>query len=117
MRRNVYPSLVGKARTEKQLAMHPDVAEALKPIAQTVGLVFPWKSPAQVYAWLTPLCAELGVKFTPHQARHEFASRMNEVAGATPADLVRLGTWTTTASIERYISPSDAHTRSMLAKL
>lgn len=110
---------VGKARTEKIIAMHPDV-EAMFRIYKrksATGRVFPWDTNDQVYSWLKPLCSQLGVTFTPHMGRHEFASKLNEVAGATPSDLVRLGTWTTTSSIDRYIHPSDEHTRSMLAKL
>jgi integrase len=108
---------VGKARAEKVLPLHPDTVAALAGLKQIRKHVFPWRSSAQVYAWLKPLCARLDIRFTPHMARHEFASRLNELCGATPSDLKHLGTWTTEASIGRYISPSNEHTRAMLARL
>lgn len=63
--------------------------------------VFPWAAPGAVYRWLRPLCRKLGVRFTPHMARHEFASSARE-HGATARDLVDAGTWTSERSTARY---------------
>jgi integrase len=79
--------------------------------------VFPWGTGAKVYAWLRPLCAKLDVRFTPHMGRHEFASRLNEVAKATTDDIVALGTWTSTANVQRYIHSTPEHTRALLEQL
>lgn len=107
---------IGKARTTKVVAAHPDTLAALKALDMTGKRVFSWKSPQSVYGWLKPLCESLDIRFTPHMARHEFASRMNEL-GASMIDLTRLGTWESTGSLSRYINPSDDHTRGLLAKL
>lgn len=107
---------IGKARTQKTVAMHADVAVALKSLDRKGKRVFSWKSPQSVYQWLKPLAEKVGVRFTPHMARHEFASRLNEL-GASMTDLTKLGTWESTGSLGRYISPSDDHMRGLLAQL
>lgn len=41
------------------------------------GAVFPWRTRSGVYKWLRPLCKRLGVKFTPHMARHYLGKELN----------------------------------------
>ena len=110
---------VGKTGRWKQVAMHDQVLEALAPIAPrepgAAGPVFPWRTRAGVYKWLRPLAAGLGVKFTPHMARHEFGGGYRE-AGATSRDLVDLGTWTSPKSTERYQHAGTEHARALLAR-
>lgn len=108
---------IGKARTEKLIAMHPKVQAVLTALPQTNGAVFPWTDRRQVYSWLTPMCARLGIRFTPHMGRHQFASELNEKAGATPFDLCAVSTWTNPRSPAHYISATDGHARGLLAKL
>lgn len=107
---------IGKARTLKCVPMHPDVAVALKSLDGKGKRVFSWKSSQSVYSWLVPLAAKMKVRFTPHMARHEFASRLNEL-GASMIDLTKLGTWESVGSLAKYINPSDRHTRGLLAQL
>jgi integrase len=109
---------VGKVRREKTVVMHPEVFEAIANMAlPSAGRIFKWKYRQGVYAWLRPLCAELGIVFTPHMARHEYATALHASAGAGPADLVGLGTWTSPRSTERYTHAIDDHHRAMAAKL
>ncbi len=108
---------VTKARTWKVVQMHPDVFEALAavPAPERKGRLFPWRDRFAVYRWLKPLCKSLGVTFTPHQARHAFASDLN-AAGATDADLVNAGSWTSPKAIARYTEVDRHHARATLAK-
>lgn len=76
-------------------ALHPEIFEALAAIPEDerghrhrgVGrnltftgehddYVFPWHNSHGVYAWLRPMCRQLGVAFTPHMARHTLATEM-----------------------------------------
>lgn len=108
---------VGKARRWKMVQMHPDVFEALAAIPETerTGRLFPWTDRFGVYRWLRPLCKRLGVTFTPHMARHAFASDLN-AAGATDADLMNAGSWTSMRAIARYTEVDRNHARATLAK-
>lgn len=56
------------------LANDPDVQKG-------EGLLFPWKHRYRVYAWLRPLTKKLGVRFTPHMARH-WLGRNLDASGA-----------------------------------
>lgn len=81
------------------------------------GFVFPWRQASQIYFWLRPLCRKLGIKFTPHMARHEFASAMREQAGATPRDLVDAGSWTSERSTARYDRAPAERARALINKV
>lgn len=108
---------VTKARRWKVIQMHPDVFEALAaiPQAERTGRLFRWHDRFAVYRWLRPLCREVGVTFTPHMARHAFASDLN-AAGATAADLTNAGSWTSPKSTARYTEVDRGHARATLAK-
>ena len=54
-----------------------------------------------MYRWLTPLRKRLGIEFTPHMARHTFASELGD-RDASSTDLVKLSTWTNEKSVSRY---------------
>lgn len=106
---------VGKARKWKEVVMHPATFEMLCTRNLTGKHVFPWRTRSGVYKWLWKLCKRLGVRFTPHMARHEFGGSLREVGG-TGRDLKDLGTWTSTASTERYQHADSDHHRSLIAK-
>lgn len=121
---------VAKSARWKTVAMHDAVFEALASIPRDLSAealakaeggggperVFPWADRHQVYNWLRPLCKRLGVRFTPHMARHAFASALSE-AGATDHDLVDVGSWTSHKSIRPYRHTAPDHHRRTLAKL
>lgn len=105
---------ISKARQWKAIAMHDEVHDALASLKADEGRVFPWKDRHAVYKWLRPLCKRLGVRFTPHMARHDFASSLRE-AGRTPRDLVDIGTWTSEKSTAAYDTATEGHKRAILA--
>lgn len=83
--------------------LHDDVVKELRavPAKKRAGHVFPWRSTSGVYKWLRPLCKTLKVRFTPHQARHSFATwRLNK--GISVPDLMEAGNWRDPKSLLRY---------------
>lgn len=108
----LYVPKVGKW---KAIAMHPDTFEVLANLDMKGETVFPWKDRHEVYKWLRPLCKKLGIKFTPHMARHDFASMLRE-QGATPRDLVDVGTWTSEKSTAVYDTANEAHKREIISR-
>lgn len=108
---------VRKAKAWKVVQMQADVLEALAavPEAERTGRLFPWSDRFAVYRWLRPLCRRLGVRFTPHMARHEFASSLNAV-GATNASIAAAGSWTSVRSVERYTEVDREEVRDTLGK-
>jgi len=103
---------VRKARTWKAMPMHDDVFLAL---ANRVGprqeRVFPWTR-WQVYHWLRALTERLGVRFTPHMARHEFGSLIRDGRA-----LVEVGSWTSEKSTARYVSGDAEYRRAILQRV
>ncbi|MBK8175989.1 MAG: tyrosine-type recombinase/integrase [Rhodospirillales bacterium] len=65
------------------------------------GRVFPWLNRSNVYRWLKPWCKSIGVAFTPHMARVEFASRLSE-GGQSHTVIADVGTWTDIRVVARY---------------
>jgi hypothetical protein len=103
---------VRKARTWKTMPMHDDVFLAL---ANRVGprqeRVFPWTR-WQVYHWLREITQRLGVRFTPHMARHEFGSLIRDGKA-----LVEVGSWTSEKSTARYVSGDAEFRRAILQRV
>lgn len=112
---------VSKSGRWKTVEMHDETFRVLANLPtdgsdRRAGRVFPWRTRWRVYDWLTPLCDRLKVAFTPHMARHEFAGTLRE-HGATQRDLVDVGTWTSTKSVERYDHAPESHARDVLHRL
>lgn len=63
-----------------------------------------------------PLCQRTGVRFTPHMARHDFATALNE-HDASPRDIVGASTWTSEKSVHRYTDVDMKRAREILARL
>lgn len=107
---------ISKSNTWKTIPLHEDVFIALANADKAGCHVFPWRTRSGVYKWLRPLCKRLGVRFTPHMARHEFGSGLGE-RSATSRDLVDVGTWTSEKSVQRYVNPSEAHRREVINRV
>lgn len=103
---------VRKAWTWKTMAMHDDVFLALaNRQGERPEMVFPWTR-WQVYHWLKKLTGELGVRFTPHMARHEFGSIIRDGKA-----LVAVGTWTSEKSTARYVTGDAEYHRQILKRV
>lgn len=96
-----------------------DVREALcaeVPPERRVGRVFSWGDRHNVYRWLKPHCKKLGIRFTPHMARHSFATWAVN-AGADTQALMELGGWQSLKSIQRYAKVSQERIRQVLDRV
>jgi integrase len=109
---------VGKARTWKLVTMHPEVLAELRGVSEVArtGPLFPWRRRERLYPSLRRLCQAAGVSFTPHQARHDFASDLND-EDVSAVDIVNVCTWTSTKSVERYIKTHRKRAKVVLSKL
>jgi len=108
---------IKKVQKWKTVPMHQAVFAAMQDVQIQRGNIFPWETRQGVYKWLSPLCERLGVRFTPHMARHAFGSALHEQAHATTRDIRDLGTWTSERSVSRYVTPTAAHIRGLLDRL
>lgn len=59
-------------------ALHDEVWDALANDPPVGRWLFPWRTKSGVYKWLRPYCKGLGIKFTPHMARHSLGKWLNE---------------------------------------
>lgn len=120
----------GKSRGWKTVPANAGVVALLANIAARRGepirdgrkrrrddaFVFPWRSRWSVYNWLKPLARRLGVTITPHMLRHEFGSRHHE-AGADTLDLVAIGSWASSKSVERYCHSDIEHANAVINRI
>lgn len=107
---------VSKTDEWKTHPLQKDVLQALVdevPSERRVGRVFPWGNKSNVYRWLKPYCRELGIHFTPHMARHSFATwATNE--GVGPIELMAAGGWKDIKSVKRYSQVNPDRVRQIL---
>lgn len=71
------------------------------------GRVFPWGDRHNVYRWLKPLCARLGVTYTPHQSRHAMATDLRAL-GYDMKAIAERGLWRDERSAGRYVHHRSA---------
>lgn len=102
----------GSNKTDElgQLGLSPEmvVMLATAPLLPA-GRVFPWRDRHGVYRWLRPLCARLGVSYTPHRSRHAMATDLRAL-GYDMHAIAQRGLWRDPRSAERYV-----HHRSLAA--
>lgn len=115
--RQVFQLRVTKAAKVKIIAMDPEVFEALAavPERERHGRVLPWVSRSSYYKHLHKIAGELGIRFTPHMARHAFGTDLN-AQNATEADLVNAGSWTSARSVKRYVHTDIDRGREILSR-
>jgi len=68
---------IGKSGRWTEAPLHDDVAALLAAdpdLRRGAGRLFPWRARSGVYRWLRPLAARLGLRFTPHMARHSIGA-------------------------------------------
>lgn len=94
----LYVSKIDQWRT---VGLDPAVVVALGNVVDQTGPLFRWKTKSGVYKPLRALCARLGIKFTPHMARHSMATWAN-AAGIPLRTIMDMGNWLDHKSVIRY---------------
>lgn len=101
-----------------EVPLHDDAVALLAEIPEgdRNGNLFPWPDRWAVYEWLWPLTKRLGVRFTPHMARHTFATQL-AAGGASSFDLLATGNWTDLKSVKRYTRLDRERARTVINRL
>jgi len=105
--------VTGKTRQAHTVPMHPDVWAALE-ADPPVGPLFPWRARWRFYKELHPLVRRLGVTFTPHMARHLFATS-KRAQGWDLVDIMEAGGWRDLKSVQRYGRANPDRIRALIA--
>ena len=80
-----------------------------------VGRVFPWLRHA-LFQRLQPLCDRTGIFFTPHMARHSFATWL-AAEGANVKEIMEAGAWRDLRSVMRYVNVDERRVRATINKI
>lgn len=98
-------------------ALDPMVRDALANLpGDHTGRVFPWETRWGAAIALRKLGAAVGLRFTPHMARHTMATQAVS-AGADLKTVMRLGDWVSLKSVIRYADSEEARQREILTSL
>lgn len=107
---------ISKTDEYRLMPLHPRVLAYLKDRGEGVGKVFHWSDKSNLYRELKPFCAKLNIYFTPHMARHSFATWLaNE--GVSPLELMEAGGWKDHKSVMRYAKLDPTRVRSIIGKI
>jgi integrase len=98
------------------MPLHLTVLDMLRTEGSGVGYVFPWRGRGSVYRILKPLCEKTGIHFTPHMARHSFATWL---AGenASTQEIMEAGAWRDHKSVLRYTRIDQRRVRATINKI
>lgn len=109
---------VSKTDEWRHIPLHRDVLNLLKgcPGARQVGRLFPWRTRWGVYRQLGPLTKRLRISFTPHQARHSFATWLVN-RGVSLPELMEAGGWADPKSVMRYGRVDQDRVRQVIHKV
>lgn len=103
LQRNIARVVSDKTDDHGQIELSPElVAMLANAPALPSGRVFPWGDRHNVYRWLRPLCAKLGVSYTPHQSRHAMATDLRAL-GYDMKAIAERGLWADERSAGRYV--------------
>lgn len=107
---------ISKTNKWRVKPLHADVLLTLADDDKDVGPLFPWKNKDAFYRELEPLCEKLKIHFTPHMARHSFATwRVND--GASLQEIMEAGGWESIKSVMRYAKLDAARIRSAVDRV
>lgn len=107
---------ISKTDEWRIMPLHAAVIQSLVDAIPSSGRVFPWQNKSNFYRALRPLCRRLNVKFTPHMARHSFATWLvNE--GVSTQEIMEAGGWRDHKSVLRYAKLDPARVRRVINTL
>ena len=119
LRARTYELYISKTRKWQTFGIDGEVWDLLandRDATAGKGMLFPWTNRWQVYRWLRPLCKRLGVKFTPHMARHRLGKDMN-AEGAGLKTIMRALGQSSEKSASRYASADIDAVRDVMERL
>ncbi len=118
LRRKAARLHTGKTDEWREYPLHDETLDALRLVLRKhrFGRVFSWGDRHNVYRWLRPLTKKLGIKFTPHMARHSFATWLVN-QGAEMSELMEAGGWKDPKSVVRYGKASQERTREVINRV
>lgn len=107
---------ISKTDDRRVMPLHEKTMTALRILSPGVGKVFHWSDKSNLYRDLRPLCTRLNIKFTPHMARHSFATWLaNE--GVSPLEIMEAGGWKDHKSVMRYAKLDPTRIRKTINRL
>jgi integrase len=107
---------ISKTDDYRLMPLHPKTVAAIATMTPGVGRVFPWQNKSNFYRAWKPIRKRLGIKFTPHMARHSFASWLAS-EGVSPLELMEAGGWKDHKSVIRYAKLDPTRVRRTINKL
>ncbi len=96
--------------------MHERVFVALANLPRRDDRVFRWRTTSGPRKPLRALCRRLGLVFTPHVARHSFATWLVD-AGVNLRDVMDAGGWSDHKSVFRYVGSNVERVRKAVDQL
>jgi integrase len=107
---------ISKTDEWRVMPLHTRLIEMLSATPASVGKVFHWSNRSNLYRDLRPFCKRLGIAFTPHMARHSFATWLaNE--GVSPLEIMDAGGWRDHKSVIRYTKLDPTRVRATINKI
>ena len=98
------------------MPLHLAVLNLLRDEQTQVGRVFPWRGRSSLYPELRLLCIRAQVRFTPHMARHSFATWLG-ADGVSPFEIMKAGAWKDHRSVSRYTDVDARRVRVTINKI
>ena len=92
---------VSKTGRVETFPLHEATVAELLRVEDRSGPLFPWSNRSSLRRWLPQLCAEVGVAFTPHMARHTLGTMMAANGATLRAIMGALGHSSASSSV-RY---------------
>lgn len=107
---------ISKTDDWRVMPLHPKVQAILAQQPAAAGRVFHWGNKSNLYRELRPFCKRLDIRFTPHMARHSFATWLaNE--GVSPMEIMEAGGWKDHKSVMRYAKLDPTRVRAVIGKI
>lgn len=107
---------IGKTDRWRTAPLHIELIPLLGNRPDKSGRLFRWETKSGVYKPLRALCAKIGVKITPHMARHSMATWM-AAAGVNLRTIMAAGGWQDVKSVIRYADSDVEEVRAAGARL
>jgi integrase len=121
LERKTYTLYISKSRIWREFPMDDEVHAELIRMRDLgdlpdSGKLFPWSRAVGVRVWMHPICKRLGVKFTPHMARHRLGKKLDEAQAGLRTIMMALGQ-TNARSAMRYVGGDMEVVREKLGKV